>query len=84
MSRVLAGVATVDVAAGVQDGKMLANRLKVLLGTSTFLQAFQHSGALSALPDMHGVRSFDVVLSCNAALLPHPHFSRAHVPKHHC
>ncbi|KAK9821995.1 hypothetical protein WJX81_006133 [Elliptochloris bilobata] len=28
----------------LQDGKMLANRLKVLLGTSTFLQAFQHSG----------------------------------------
>ncbi len=49
MSRVLAGAATADVDAGVQDGKMLANRLKVLLGTSTFLQAFQHSGALFAM-----------------------------------
>ena len=76
VSRVLAGAATADVGAGMQDGKLLANRLKVLLGTSTFLQAFQHSGTLFVLQALHNERS--CLLSCSLTVV----LCRAIVPGH--
>ena len=55
---------------------MLANRLKILLGTSTFLQAFQHSGTLFAFSDIAVIYS---LLSCSlTALLCSPNSSAVH------
>ena len=63
-------MARADPESDSQDGKMLANRLKVLLGTSTFLQAFQHSGTLFRNSKRAWLSWLSCVDPCSVAVLP--------------